>query len=298
MSGKAGRFKIVSQKAKHHNFSLLPQYNDVEKDELFMSNMIQSARQQVAQLTQAAYEKAAGAGLLPAGAQVSATIEIPKDTAHGDYASSFAMAGARALHMAPRQIAQIIADNLELEGSYFQKVDGVLNSRLIESIVDSENMRGNAFVARGVCGSYRVEYNEAENPASQLLDGHLVLHMYMSPFPPAEVIEDIRIVSALLSGTGPDALRTICEQVKDMRDDTIIVVAGTLGDKATIAASCGEQAVKKGAHAGNLVRAVAKIAGGSGGGRPDSAMAGAKDLTKLDEALEAVSSIVNEMINK
>ena len=62
--------------------------------------------------------------------------------------------------------------------------------------------------------------------------------------------------------------------------------------------SCGKQAVKKGAHAGNLVRAVAKIAGGSGGGRPDSAMAGAKDLTKLDEALEAVSSIVNEMINK
>ena len=99
-----------------------------------MSNMIQSARQQVAQLTQAAYEKAAGAGLLPAGAQVSATIEIPKDTAHGDYASSFAMAGARALHMAPRQIAQIIADNLELEGSYFQKVEiagpGFLNFTL------------------------------------------------------------------------------------------------------------------------------------------------------------------------
>ena len=88
-----------------------------------MSNMIQSARQQVAQLTQAAYERAAGAGLLPAGAQVSATIEIPKDTAHGDYASSFAMAGARALRMAPRQIAQAILDNLELEGSYFQKAE-------------------------------------------------------------------------------------------------------------------------------------------------------------------------------
>ena len=77
-------------------------------------------------------------------------------------------------------------------------------------------------------------------------------------FAGAEVIEDIRIVSALLSGTGPDALRTICEQVKDMRDDTIIVVAGTLGDKATIAASCGKQAVKKGAHAGNLVRAFSR----------------------------------------
>ena len=59
-----------------------------------MSNMIQAARQQVAQLTQTAYERAAAAGALPAGAEVKATIEIPKDTAHGDYASSFAMAGA------------------------------------------------------------------------------------------------------------------------------------------------------------------------------------------------------------
>ena len=99
-----------------------------------MSNMIQAARQQVSQLTQGAYEKAAEAGLLPGGAEVKATVEIPKDTAHGDYASSFAMAGAKALHMAPRQIAQIIVDNLELEGSFFQKVEiagpGFLNFTL------------------------------------------------------------------------------------------------------------------------------------------------------------------------
>ena len=88
-----------------------------------MANKIQEARAQVAQLTQAAYEKAAAEGLLPAGAEVRATVEIPKDTSHGDYASSFAMAGAKALHMAPRQIAQIIVDHLELEGSYFQKVE-------------------------------------------------------------------------------------------------------------------------------------------------------------------------------
>ncbi len=59
--------------------------------------MIQAAREQVAALTQAAYEKAAAEGLLPAGAEVKATIEIPKDVTHGDYASSFAMAGAKAL---------------------------------------------------------------------------------------------------------------------------------------------------------------------------------------------------------
>ena len=99
-----------------------------------MSNMIHAAKQQVAALTQAAYEKAAAAGILPAGAQVNATIEIPKDTAHGDYASSFAMAGAKALHMAPRAIARIIVDHLELEGSYFDKVEiagpGFLNFTL------------------------------------------------------------------------------------------------------------------------------------------------------------------------
>ncbi len=99
-----------------------------------MTNMIQAAKDQVAALTQAAYEKAAAAGVLPAGAAVKATIEIPKDTAHGDYASSFAMAGAKALHMAPRQIAQVIVDHLALEGSYFNKVEiagpGFLNFTL------------------------------------------------------------------------------------------------------------------------------------------------------------------------
>ena len=99
-----------------------------------MANKIQEARAQVAQLTQAAYEKAVEAGKLPAGAEVKATIEIPKDTAHGDYASSYAMAGAKALRMAPRAIAQTIVDHLDLEGSYFQKVEiagpGFLNFTL------------------------------------------------------------------------------------------------------------------------------------------------------------------------
>ena len=99
-----------------------------------MSNMIQAAREQVAKLTQTAYEKATAQGLLPAGAEVKATIEIPKDPTHGDYASSFAMAGAKALHKAPRQIAQTIVDNLELEGTFFDKVEiagpGFLNFTL------------------------------------------------------------------------------------------------------------------------------------------------------------------------
>ena len=99
-----------------------------------MSNKIQEARAQIAELTQQAYLRAVEAGKLPEGAEVKATIEIPKDTAHGDYASSYAMAGAKAMHMAPRAIAQTIVGNLELEGSYFDKVEiagpGFLNFTL------------------------------------------------------------------------------------------------------------------------------------------------------------------------
>ena len=99
-----------------------------------MANLIQAAKDQVAALTQQAYEKAAQAGQLPGGLEVKGSVEIPKDVSHGDYASSFAMAGAKAMHMAPRAIAQIICDNLELEGSFFQKAEiagpGFLNFTL------------------------------------------------------------------------------------------------------------------------------------------------------------------------
>ena len=88
-----------------------------------MSNLIQAAREQVSALTQSAYERAAAAGILPAGVEVHGNVDIPKDPKNGDYASSFAMAGAKALHMAPRAIAQAILDHLELEGSFFDRAE-------------------------------------------------------------------------------------------------------------------------------------------------------------------------------
>ena len=65
-----------------------------------------------------------------------------------------------------------------------------------------------------------------------------------------------------------------------------------------LSATAGKEAQKKGCHAGNIVRAAAKVAGGNGGGKPDFAMAGAKDLTKIDEALAAVNTIVSEMVKE
>ena len=99
-----------------------------------MANLIQSAKERVNEILQSAYEKAAEKGQLPAGAVLSGTVEIPKDTANGDFAANHAMTGARALRMAPRKIAEALAENVELEGSWFRSVEvagpGFINFRL------------------------------------------------------------------------------------------------------------------------------------------------------------------------
>ncbi len=97
-------------------------------------NMIDNAKAQVRELTAAAYEKAAAAGLLPAGITVEPAVEIPKDTANGDYTTTFCLAAAKAMKMNPRQVAQTLIDSMTLAGSYFTSVElagpGFLNFRL------------------------------------------------------------------------------------------------------------------------------------------------------------------------
>jgi hypothetical protein len=76
--------------------------------------------------------------------------------------------------------------------TYRQKVDKPGNKRLIQAIVDSQNIVGNGYVARDYCAGYRMEFLEDENPSTNLLNGHLTVHTYMAPFIPAEYIENIR----------------------------------------------------------------------------------------------------------
>ncbi len=102
-----------------------------------MANMIQNAKDSISALLAAACEKAAAKGQLPEGAALSGTVEIPKDTTNGDYAANHAMTGARALHMAPRKIAEALVENLDLDGTWFSSVEvagpGFINFRLAPS---------------------------------------------------------------------------------------------------------------------------------------------------------------------
>lgn len=102
-----------------------------------MANLIQQAKDSINGIISAAYERAAANGQLPGGAVLAGNVEIPKDTANGDYAANHAMAGAKALHMAPRKIAEALIANMELDGTWFASVEaagpGFINFRLADS---------------------------------------------------------------------------------------------------------------------------------------------------------------------
>ena len=112
----------------------------------------------------------------------------------------------------------------------------------------------------------------------------------------AENIGDIKVAVARFDGTTPDELRKMTDTVKAENENSVAVLAAVNGEKLTFCAGVGKAAVSSRAHAGNIVKAVAQIAGGNGGGKPDSAMAGGKDVSKVGEALAAVNSIVEGMI--
>ena len=101
-----------------------------------MANLIELAKQNADELLRQAYTAAAAAGALPAGAELTGTVEIPKDVSNGDYAANHAMVCARALKMPPRKIAEALASYCVLDGSYFSSVSvagpGFINFRLSE----------------------------------------------------------------------------------------------------------------------------------------------------------------------
>lgn len=108
----------------------------------------------------------------------------------------------------------------------------------------------------------------------------------------------VKLLTGVADIADPDELRTMADKLRDTADNAVAVIAGVNKSKGTLnfIVACTPAAVKAGAHAGNIVRAVAAVAGGSGGGRPDNAMAGAKDIAKADEAIAAAESIVSAMI--
>ena len=120
-----------------------------------------------------------------------------------------------------------------------------------------------------------------------------------SLFDNAEEIGGVKIASAYFTGTTGDTLRGMCDTIRDKAvKPAVAVLVGKAEDKITMAVTVSKQAQEKGLKAGALVKEIAAIAGGKGGGKPDFAMAGLKDETKIDEALAAVSAIVKKALGE
>ncbi len=130
------------------------------------------------------------------------------------------------------------------------------------------------------------------------LNAHLASLTVAEFYNNAKEVNGIKIITADLGSATANELRSVCDKVKEQSGNAVAVFAGINDEKATGSFACyvGKDAIAAGAHAGNIVRQVAMIAGGSGGGKPDSAMAGAKDISKIGEALNSVEEIVKSML--
>ena len=138
-----------------------------------MINMVQNAKEQAAALAMAAYQAAVADGTLPQADVKTAPVEIPKDTANGDFTTTFALAASKALRQPPRNIAQALLDHMDLSGSYFASAEiagpGFLNFRL-----------GDGWYA-GVCGA--VESEGAEYGTGDGLKGQKIMVEFVSANP-------------------------------------------------------------------------------------------------------------------
>ncbi|MCI6926627.1 alanine--tRNA ligase [Butyricicoccus porcorum] len=129
------------------------------------------------------------------------------------------------------------------------------------------------------------------------LNGKLAEMKLVELFNLSRDVHGVNVLAAKLDDESPEIMRTLGDLIKERAPKMVAVLAVVTGEsKVQLLCVCGKEALAAGAHAGKIVKEVAKLCGGGGGGRPDSASAGGKNPAKLEEALEAVNNIVDAML--
>ena len=188
-----------------------------------------------------------------------------------------------------RRIEAVTGRNLLIRANLQEAMLHTVANTLKANNVTALPVRAEAVMAENKALAKELEEIKAQVAASKVT----------SLFDNAEEIGGVKIASAYFTGTTGDTLRGMCDTVRDKAvKPAVAVLVGKAEDKITMAVTVSKQAQEKGLKAGALVKEIAAIAGGKGGGKPDFAMAGLKDETKIDEALAAVSAIVKKALGE
>ena len=186
-----------------------------------------------------------------------------------------------------RRIEAVTGRNLLIRANLQEAMLHDVANTLKANNVASLPTRAEAVMAENKAMSRELEEMKAKIAASKV----------DSLFDNAEEADGVKIASAYFTGTTGDTLRGMCDSIRDKAVNPVVaVLVGKAEDKITMAVTVNKLAQEKGLKAGVLVKELSAIAGGKGGGKPDFAMAGLKDETKIDEALAAVSAIVKKAL--
>ena len=186
-----------------------------------------------------------------------------------------------------RRIEAVTGKNLLKRANDQEKLLHTVAGSLKANNVATLAARAEAVMAENKTMSKELEEVKAKIAASKV----------NSLFDNAEEVSGVKIASAYFTGTTGDTLRGMCDSIRDKAVNPVVaVLVGKAEDKVTMAVTVNKLAQEKGLKAGVLVKEISAIAGGKGGGKPDFAMAGLKDETKIDEALAAVKGIVEKQL--
>ena len=214
----------------------------------------------------------------------------------GDFSIEFC-GGTHADNTAKLGLFRIVSEGSVAAG--VRRIEAVTGYGVIRSMKEDRALLNEAAAATK-CGNVNdvpakirqlsTELKNSQNIISQIKET-LVEGRINEYIRKAKNIGDLKIIAKLTDEFSSDTLKTIGDKIK--QDADAIAVIGAINDeKLTFMCCCGANAISKGAHAGNIVREVAKLAGGNGGGRPDVAMAGGKDLAKAQSAIDAAEEII------
>ncbi len=109
-------------------------------------------------------------------------------------------------------------------------------------------------------------------------------------------VNGVKLLAIKVADVDMNGLRNLGDQMKEKTNDGVVVIVSTLGDKVNVIAMAGDDAISKGAHAGNIIKEVAKCVGGGGGGRPNMAQAGGKNPAGADDALAKAKEVLESQV--